>query len=639
MDLGDAVSIKLFEVPGVVARRLDRLSDRKFGAALSIPGLLIVALVVVPPVISMLVMSLFRINLLKDDNIEFVGLNNFVHMLQDPSFLDSIPRTLLFAAATTALTVPLALGAALALNRVFRGQKTLSIMLLLPWAVAPVVTGLFWRFIFQPQFGLATGFMHVIGVTDGSIDWLGDPGRAMVIAVVATSWRSVPLLALLIGTALRTIPTNQVKAAKLDGAGSWAIFRNITLPAIRNMLLVGTILQVILSLQVFDIIFTLTRGGPGLETTVMYYFIYNTAFDTLNFGYSAALSLVLILFIIVFSAPLVYLRQRSRYRTAAVAIETEDSTSPGAGSAGEMLQSSRNAPLEDAFTKYDDSSNMRKRLVPDWLPKWVSRISVVVLFGWLIGPIVWIVIASVQPTKAITHAPPQLTWAITWEHFQELLVGAGWYQSVWVSAQVAVLTTIFTILIASLVAYPLARLDIPGKGALLGTLLFVQTVPGISLAIPVLLLFRLVHLQDTIAALVIVNTAFLTPLAIWILRNIFEDVPREIEAAARMDGTTRIGTLFRIVMPVARSGVSATAILIMISAWNEFLFAVVLGNRDAVTVTRRIGFLETPHSLGNSYSYDLLAAGGLIAALPCILLVILFHRRIVSGLTEGYGKG
>jgi ABC-type sugar transport system permease subunit len=601
--------------------------------------LLIVALVVVPPVISMLVMSLFRINLLKDDNVEFVGLSNFVHMFQDPSFLDSIPRTLLFAAATTALTVPLALGAALALNRVFRGQKILSIMLLLPWAVAPVVTGLFWRFIFQPQFGLATGFMHMIGVTNGSIDWLGDPGRAMFIAVVATSWRSVPLLALLIGTALRTIPTNQIKAAKLDGAGSWAIFRSITLPAIRNMLLVGTVLQVILSLQVFDIIFTLTRGGPGLETTVMYYFIYNTAFDTLNFGYSAALSLVLVLFIIVFSAPLVYLRQRSRYRVAAVLTEAENSASPGAGPASEILRFSQNVPLEDAFKKYDDSSNMRKRLVPAWFPKWASRIGVVVLFGWLIGPILWIVIASVQPTKAITHAPPQLTWAITWEHFQELLIGAGWYQSIWVSAQVAILTTIFTILIASLVAYPLARLDIPGKGTLLGTLLFIQTVPGISLAIPVLLLFRLVHLQDTIAALVIVNTAFLTPLAIWILRNIFEDVPREIEAAARMDGTTRIGTLFRIVMPVARSGVSATAILIMISAWNEFLFAVVLGNRDAVTVTRRIGFLETPHSLGNSYSYDLLAAGGLIAALPCILLVILFHRRIVSGLTEGYGKG
>ena len=98
-----------------------------------------------------------------------------------------------------------------------------------------------------------------------------------------------PLLALLIGTALGR-SFHQIKAAELDGAGTWAIFRYIKLPAIRNMLLVGTVLQVILSLQVFDIIFTLTRGGPGLDTTVMYYFIYNTAFGTLNFGYSAALS-------------------------------------------------------------------------------------------------------------------------------------------------------------------------------------------------------------------------------------------------------------------------------------------------------------------------------------------------------------
>ena len=248
-------------------------------------------------------------------------------------------------------------------------------------------------------------------------------------------------------------------------------------------------------------------------------------------------------------------------------------------------------------------------------------------------------VASVQPTSAITHAPPQLTFALTWQHFSDLLTGAGWYQSIWVSLQVAVLTTLFTIVIASLVAYPLARLEVPGKGVLLAGLLFIQMVPGISLAIPILLMFRWVHLQDTVAALVIVDTAFLTPLAIWILRNVFEDVPREMESAARLDGCSRIGTLFRIIIPVAKSGVAAAAILVMVSAWNDFLFAVVLGNRDAVTVTRRIGFLETPHSLGNSYSYDLLAAGGVLAALPCIVLVIIFHRRIVSGLTEGYGKG
>lgn len=628
----------LLEAPGTLARRLDRLSDRRFGTLFSLPGMLIVAIVVVPPVASVFGMSLFRINLLQDNGIRFVGFQNFTNMLTDQDFLASIPRTLTFAAATTILTVPVATGAALVLNRVFRGQTALSIVLLLPWAVAPIVTGLYWRFIFQPQFGIATGIARLLGYSGESIDWLGDSRRAMGVAVVATTWRSVPLVALLVGTALRTIPRNQLKAAELDGAGAWARFRYITLPAIRNMLIVGTVLQVILSLQVFDIIFTLTRGGPGLDTTVMYYFIYNTAFGTLNFGYSAALSVMLIAFIVLFSAPLVWLRQRSRYRAASTPQIVEESDQ-------ELL-----APVMSGFAsgersrvfapdEYDDDSRVRRRVLPRWVGVWSARVGATLLFTWLLAPILWIAVASVQPTSAITHAPPQLTWRLTWDHFAQLFTGAGWSQSIWVSLQVAILTTVATITIASLVAYPLARLDMPGKNALLAGLLFIQTVPGISLAIPILLMFRYVHLQDTVAALVIVDTAFLTPLAIWILRNVFEDVPREMESAARMDGCSRIGTLFRIIIPVARSGVAATAILVTVSAWNDFLFAVVLGNRNAVTVTRQIGFLETPHSLGNSYSYDLLAAGGVLAALPCILLVIVFHRQIVSGLTEGYGKG
>ncbi len=631
-------TLQLTRVPGQVARRLDRLSDRQFGAVFALPSFFVVALVVLPPVISVFGMSLWRVDLLKENGIKFVGLRNYLYMFQDNEFVASIPRTLIFAAAATALTVPLALAAALALNRVFRGQKMLSVMLLLPWAVAPIVTGLFWRFIFQPQFGIATGFMHLIGASNGSIDWLGDSGRAMGLAVIATAWRSVPLLALLIGTALRTIPRNQIKAAQLDGAGSWNTFRYIVLPAVRNMLIVGTVLQVILSLQVFDIIFTLTRGGPGFDTTVMYYYIYNTAFGTLNFGYSAALSVLLIAFIVLFSAPLVWMRQRSRYKTvahrrAADAHELVEATT--IATSGVRLSG------ESTFgtVVYDDKSRMRRKFLPSGVKTWTRRIATGLLFFWLVGPIVWIFIASVQPTAAITHAPPQLTLHLTLEHFAQLLTGAGWYHAIWVSLQVAVLTTFFTILIASLAAYPLARLDVPGKNVMLTSLLFIQTVPGISLAIPILLMFRYVHLQDTVIALVIVDTAFLAPLAIWILRNVFEDVPREMESAARMDGCTRVGTLFRVIMPVAKSGIAATAILVMVSAWNDFLFAVVLGDRNAVTVTRQIGFLETPHSLGNSYSYDLLAAGGVLAALPCILIVILFHRRIVSGLTEGYGKG
>ena len=125
---------------------------------------------------------------------------------------------------------------------------------------------------------------------------------------------------------------------------------------------------------------------------------------------------------------------------------------------------------------------------------------------------------------------------------------------------------------------------------------------------------------------------------IWLERGYFEDVPKSIESAARIDGCSRLGTLFRVTMPAAAPGIFAIAIVLLIGTWNEFLFAVVLGDKDAVTVTRRITDLN---SLNPQFgvAYTQLAAAGVLAVLPPLILVLLFHRRIVRGLTEGFVKG
>ena len=619
-----------------VNRRLDRLSDRRFGTVLFLPGLIIVCLVAGPPVVSVFITSLFRIELLKDDRTPFVGLRNFIAMPQDANFLASIPRTLYFAVAITILTIPLGLAAAMLLNRKFRGSHWIGLALLMPWAVAPIVTGLYWRYIFQPEFGLATGLMYAVGLAHHPIDWLNNTQVAVGVAVVATAWRSVPLIALLLLAALKSIPQALYSAAKMDGATKWQRFRYVTLPGIRNMLLVASILQVVGALQTFDIIFTLTHGGPGYDTTVIYYYIYTSAFGTLSFGYAAALTVFLVVLISVFVGPLVYLRQRQQAAPpeplqGTVGQLTVQNVSSIAST---MEVRKREAPKRPVLVV-----SRRRRLIPGWLVRAFAIAGSALVLIWLVGPIVWILIASVEPTSAITHAPPQLTFALTLDHYQQLLQDPGWSHAIVVSLQVAVFTAGATLLFSSLAAYPMARLDVPGKGPALVALLIIQMLPAISLAIPVLLLFRLVHLQDTVVALVIVNTAFSTPLAIWILRNVFEEVPRALEVAARIDGCSRLGALFRITIPAAAPGMSAVAILLLISAWNEFLFAVVLGFRQAVTVTRQIGFLETPHSMGNSYPYAELAAGGFLAVLPCLLLVFFFQRRVISGLTQGYVKG
>ena len=165
-------------------------------------------------------------------------------------------------------------------------------------------------------------------------------------------------------------------------------------------------------------------------------------------------------------------------------------------------------------------------------------------------------------------------------------------------------------------------------------------MPPIVLLIPVLFMAREVHLTDTVAALVLVNTAFVLPLVIWLPVPL---LPRgaddAVESAARIDGCSRLGTLFRITIPAAAPGISATAILILIGTWNEFLFALILGDSDVVTVTRRIAFIEAPAAGAGAPPITAVAAAGMLAVLPCLVLVFFFHRRIVSGVSDAFVKG
>lgn len=621
-------------LPARAAGRIDRLGDHAFGYLSFLPGGLLLGLFVLPPIIAVVVMSGLRIELLKDDQVWFVGLDNYIaRMPRDTAFLEAIPRTLALAAGVVALTVPLALACAVLLDRAFRFSTLVGIAVLLPWAVAPVVTGLYWKFIFNSQFGLMTTIVNALGLADGQVKWLDSPVSAMGVAVIATAWRTVPLMALLLLGALRTIPRAQYRAARMDGAGSWATFRSITLPAVAPTLFVVAVLTVVLSLQSIDILFTLTGGGPGTSTTVVTYYIYKSTIGQLSFGYSSAVAVVLFLLIAACSALVLVARLRR-----------SPPTPPGQDEAAQLgripLRAGSGAVRLLATMPALDATPARRSFR---LPGIVGRALVVagsiLLVLWLVGPIVWIAISSLQTEGAMTQLPPQLSLDLRFDRYLELLSDPVWQGSIGVSLTVVVLVTAITLAVSAIAAWPLARFELRGSRVILGLLVFVQMVPSIVVVIPVLLIFRFLGLKDTIAALVLVNVAFWIPLVVWLLRNVFREVPRALESAARMDGCGRIGTLFRVVLPAAWPGIAATAILLIVGTWNEFLFAVILGDREAVTVTRLIGYVQSTVGPDGPPPFTLVAAAGITAFLPCLLLVVLFYRRLIAGLSQGYVKG
>ena len=628
-------------VTGRVARRLDRLSEKQFALLVSIPGLILLFLIVLPPTLAVFGLSTFRIELAKDDIIRNVGLNNFlVRLPADREILEAIPRTLGFAALSTLLTLPLALLTALVLNRGFRGQGLFFMVVLLPWAIASVVAGVFWRFIFDTHFGIVNGILIALGLINEPINWLQNTTQAISIAIVAQAWRSVPLLVVLLLAALHTIPNNLYRAAKMDGATAWDSFRNITLPAIRPTLIVVGVLQIIFGLQVFDMLYPLTSGGPGRATYVLIYAIYEKAFGDVSLGYASAITVVLF-FIIVACSMLLLLFQLRRRRKLEVIDEEENELTTATQGA---LRFDRKTSADAAVAALPSLRDVPIRRPLIRVPRVVSKVSFGLLVGALlfffVAPIAWMVIASLQTDEAISHMPPQLSLDLWTDGYVRLAQARNWQGSFAVSLMTAIGTTFFVILLASPAAYSLARFKLPGQKFILGVLIFLQMVPGIVMAIPVLRIFQILGLKDTVQALIIVNTAFWLPLIVWLLRNFFAEVPIALERAARIDGCTRLGTLFRVTIPAARPGIAAAAILILIGTWNEFLFAVILGDRNAVTVTRLITAINAfPYRLNESPPPNLLAAGAILAVAPCILLVLLFHRRIITGLSEGFVKG
>jgi len=268
-----------------------------------------------------------------------------------------------------------------------------------------------------------------------------------------------------------------------------------------------------------------------------------------------------------------------------------------------------------------------------WLRPVLFYSTVVFFLFWTVAPVIWIAIMSVQPEINYVSVPPQLQLEdVSLRWFTAMLAEPSFLGALQTSAIVAFVTMVFCLVFGSLAAYPLARLNVPHKNLFLTVSIVTRMVPAMILVIPMFLLLRNFRLLDSHLGLIIVYTTFLLPYVIWMLKSFFEQVPYALEAAARMDGCSRLGALLRVLIPVTAPGIVATAIFAFIGAWNEFLFGLILSSNFAVPVTVRLSSLvSTSFHSDNS----LIAAAGMLTLIPPVLLVFILNRFIIRGLVEG----
>jgi ABC-type sugar transport system permease subunit len=568
-----------------LVRRLDRLSEGRFAAVAVAPGLLLVALFVVPPLTAGIALSLFRIELIRDDITPFVGLRNFAtRMPADADFLGTLPLTLVFALLATAVAVPVALAAALLIARSGRRMGALLwLLLVLPWAVAPVASGLFWRLAFDSRGGIVDRLLDAVGLP--SVILSSAHGSLLAVAI-AMIWRTIPLVGVLILGALRQIPRELGRAARMDGASAWQAFRHVTLPAIAPSLVAACVIQLVLTIQVFDVQFALTASDPPGGSELAGFAVYSTVIDNLSLGYGAAQAVVLGLVAGLASIALVAVARTPR------------------------LAPARALP-------------MPRIPISRWVTRPIRLLAIAVLVLWLVGPVAWIAVASTQPERALIASPPRIGLPLTFDAYQELLGSPGWQRAAVNSVVITTLATLLALVIATLTAYPLARYRPRGGSTLTAILLGTQLIPPIALAIPALLIFIRADLRNTILGLVLVHAAFWTPVLVWLLRSAFRSVPPELERAARIDGASRLTAIVRVVAPVAAPAVAAAATIVFIGIWNDFVLTVMLGGRDTQTLPRWLGSSSLP-------LHHVLAARIVLTIAPCLALLVLARRRIAA---------
>ena len=283
-----------------------RQQDARTAWLLLIPSLLVILGVTLWPVISTFILSFFNAPTGINQVRTFVGLGNYIDMLTDQTFWDTIGRTLYFTVVSVSLELVIGLAIAQLIHSHPWGWQFMRLSLIVPWAVPTIVNGAMWRWIYSADFGALNGLLLQLGLINHYVAWLSSTSMAMNLVIVADVWHTMPFVALVLQAALATLPDDLEEAAAVDGANAWQRFWKIRLPLLRPAILVALIVRTVDAFRVFDIVYIITSAGPAYKTLTITYLTYLNSFSFGKQGTGAALSFLISMVTIIMA--FVYIR-------------------------------------------------------------------------------------------------------------------------------------------------------------------------------------------------------------------------------------------------------------------------------------------------------------------------------------------
>ncbi|MFB2553172.1 ABC transporter permease [Ensifer soli] len=619
-------------LPSKKRRRIGRLPA--FAYLTVTPTLVLMALIVGLPLLYSLYLSFNSTNPITKRWI-FVGFANYTKMFETMDFWYALARTAYFSALAVVGTTVLGTLFALVLNQTFAGRGALRSIVLVPWAMAPVSIGVLWSFVYAGNFGLLNGFLHDIGLGRLATAWFGDGFRALNLVALTQIWNQAPLTTLMMLSALQSMPASLNRAALLDGAGPVKRFFSITLPWLKPTLLFSTIIATINALMTFDIIWIMTRGGPGAATTTLSWLGYMQSFQFLKFGEGAAILYVLTILSLACAILYFFVLSPRRATSASAPAEVE---------VGVAARKAR--PTMVAIPPW----TVRPLLHPATartVRSVLFRLAVAAIAIWSFLPVAALVFISLSPATDLIRTPPSIIPStLTFENYRMVLMAEGTAGvqaqrvpvSLFNSFVIGVIVSVINVALGTFAGYGFARY---GRhrffSVSLWVLLLTRMVPALTLVLPFFVIFRSLGLIDTYLGVIIAYSTILMPLAAWMMKSSFETVPLSLERAAEIDGCSRWTMFRKVLVPVVRPGIIAALIFCFLVSWNEFLFAMILTSTPRTQTIPVIiaGFLNQ----ARFYEYGPLFAASVLAIIPPVAVAFFFQRYLVQGALSGAVKG
>lgn len=271
-----------------------------------LPAILLIICFMVYPIGNVFYYSLHNFFLNRTYANGFIGLGNFIQIFQDNLFYSSLKVTARWVFSEVSLQLLFGMGIALLLNRSFKGRGLTRALIFSPWAISGVLTAMMWSIMYNQHIGVINDLFIKLGIINKNIAWLGGVNTAFWAVVVAELWRGIPFFAITLLAALQTIPLELYESCAVDGGGKWKSFINITLPYLKETIVLSTLLRVVWEFNNVNTIYAMTGGGPANLTNTLSMYIAQQAIHTNNFGYGSAL--MIIGFVILFIFAVIYLK-------------------------------------------------------------------------------------------------------------------------------------------------------------------------------------------------------------------------------------------------------------------------------------------------------------------------------------------